>query len=64
MTLKVGRGAEAPPFMVMDVIAAANAREAGRAPGDQREQRFRDALVAQRVIGRAGSLHHSLHEPG
>src|SRR3954454_3001657 len=25
--LKVGRGAHAPPFMVMDVIAAANARQ-------------------------------------
>src|ERR1700722_14841316 len=28
MTLKVGRGASAPPFIVMDVIAAANARQA------------------------------------
>ena len=28
MSLKVGRGAEAPPFLVMDVIAAANARAA------------------------------------
>jgi aspartate/methionine/tyrosine aminotransferase len=28
MALKVGRGAEAPPFLVMDVIAAANARAA------------------------------------
>jgi aspartate/methionine/tyrosine aminotransferase len=28
VTLKVGRGAEAPPFLVMDVIAAANARAA------------------------------------
>ncbi len=28
MTLKTGRGASAPPFMVMDVIAAANARQA------------------------------------
>ena len=26
--LKIGRGAEAPPFLVMDVIAAANARQA------------------------------------
>src|ERR1700727_2370410 len=26
--LKVGRGASAPPFIVMDVIAAANARQA------------------------------------
>ncbi len=33
MALKVGRGALAPPFMVMDVIAAANARQAGLAPG-------------------------------
>jgi aspartate/methionine/tyrosine aminotransferase len=28
MTLKTGRGAAAPPFLVMDVIAAANARQA------------------------------------
>ena len=28
MALKVGRGASAPPFMVMDVISAANARQA------------------------------------
>ena len=28
MALKIGRGAAAPPFMVMDVIAAANARQA------------------------------------
>lgn len=34
--LKVGRGAEAPPFIVMDVIAAANARAASLAPGDPR----------------------------
>jgi aspartate/methionine/tyrosine aminotransferase len=27
MTLKVGKGAAAPPFLVMDVIAAANARQ-------------------------------------
>ena len=31
--LKVGRGAAAPPFMVMDVIAAANARQAALLPG-------------------------------
>jgi len=28
MPLKIGRGASAPPFIVMDVIAAANARQA------------------------------------
>ncbi|HEY3849003.1 MAG TPA: aminotransferase class I/II-fold pyridoxal phosphate-dependent enzyme [Acetobacteraceae bacterium] len=33
MTLKVGRGASAPPFMVMDVIAAANARAAALPAG-------------------------------
>lgn len=33
MTLKTGRGASAPPFMVMDVIAAANARQASLPPG-------------------------------
>jgi aspartate/methionine/tyrosine aminotransferase len=31
--LKVGRGASAPPFIVMDVIAAANARQAALLPG-------------------------------
>jgi aspartate/methionine/tyrosine aminotransferase len=31
--IKVGRGAEAPPFLVMDVIAAANARAAALPPG-------------------------------
>ncbi len=33
MALKVGRGASAPPFMVMDVISAANARAAALPPG-------------------------------
>lgn len=33
MALKIGRGAAAPPFMVMDVIAAANARAAALPPG-------------------------------
>ena len=33
MVLKVGRGAAAPPFLVMDVIRAANARAAALAPG-------------------------------
>jgi aspartate/methionine/tyrosine aminotransferase len=33
VVLKVGRGASAPPFIVMDVIAAANARQAVLAPG-------------------------------
>ena len=32
--LKVGRNANAPSFMVMDVVAAANARQAARSPGD------------------------------
>ena len=31
--LKIGRGAHAPPFLVMDVIAAANARQAAMPPG-------------------------------
>ena len=31
--LKVGRGASAPPFIVMDVIAAANARQSALLPG-------------------------------
>ena len=33
MALKIGRGAAAPPFLVMDVIAAANARQAALPPG-------------------------------
>ena len=33
MPLKTGRGAASPPFLVMDVIAAANARAATLAPG-------------------------------
>ncbi|MEN0076715.1 MAG: aminotransferase class I/II-fold pyridoxal phosphate-dependent enzyme [Paracraurococcus sp.] len=33
MPLKVGRGAEAPPFLVMDVISAANQRAAALPPG-------------------------------
>ncbi|HTU56600.1 MAG TPA: aminotransferase class I/II-fold pyridoxal phosphate-dependent enzyme [Acetobacteraceae bacterium] len=33
MGLKIGRGAAAPPFLVMDVIRAANARAAALAPG-------------------------------
>jgi aspartate/methionine/tyrosine aminotransferase len=33
MPLKTGRGAEAPPFLVMDVITAANARAAALPPG-------------------------------
>jgi aspartate/methionine/tyrosine aminotransferase len=33
MALKTGRGAAAPPFLVMDVIAAANARAASLPPG-------------------------------
>ena len=32
MTLKIGKGASAPPFIVMDVIAAANARAANLPP--------------------------------
>ncbi len=34
MALKIGRGAATPPFIVMDIIAAANRREAARAPAD------------------------------
>ena len=33
MALKIGNGAAAPPFMVMDVIAAANERQAALPPG-------------------------------
>jgi aspartate/methionine/tyrosine aminotransferase len=34
VSLKVGRGGDIPPFRVMDVIAAANAHDAARGPGD------------------------------
>ncbi len=40
MALKVGRGAFAPPFMVMDVISAANARQAALPPGGVRTIRM------------------------
>jgi aspartate/methionine/tyrosine aminotransferase len=40
MALKIGRGADAPPFIVMDIIAAANRREAARGPGDPRTIRM------------------------
>ncbi|HQT77351.1 MAG: 1-aminocyclopropane-1-carboxylate deaminase [Rhodospirillales bacterium 20-64-7] len=33
MALKIGKGASAPPFLVMDIIAAANARQAALPPG-------------------------------
>jgi aspartate/methionine/tyrosine aminotransferase len=33
MALKIGRGASAPPFIVMDVITAANSRQAALPPG-------------------------------
>ncbi|MCL2428558.1 MAG: aminotransferase class I/II-fold pyridoxal phosphate-dependent enzyme [Alphaproteobacteria bacterium] len=36
MALKIGRANRAPPFIVMDVIAAANAREAARRAADPR----------------------------
>jgi aspartate/methionine/tyrosine aminotransferase len=35
MPLKVGRGAAAPPFIVMDVISAANARQAALPAGER-----------------------------
>jgi aspartate/methionine/tyrosine aminotransferase len=40
VTLKTGRGAEAPPFLVMDVISAANARQASLPPGSPRVLRM------------------------
>jgi len=40
MALKIGRGANAPPFIVMDVIAAANARAAALPPGAPRVLRM------------------------
>ena len=45
MTLKVGQGAFAPPFMVMDVISAANARQAAF-DGNAEVVTEMDALVA------------------
>jgi len=40
MALKIGRGAHAPPFIVMDVIAAANAQAARSSPGTPRVLRM------------------------
>ena len=64
MALKTGKGAEAPPFIVMDVIAAANAKAAAAAPGDPRVIRMEvgqpstgapDAAVAAAIAAmRAG----------
>jgi aspartate/methionine/tyrosine aminotransferase len=54
MALKIGRGASAPPFLVMDVIAAANARQAALPPGGPRVIRME---VGQPGTGApAGSL--------
>jgi aspartate/methionine/tyrosine aminotransferase len=51
MGLKTGRGAEAPPFLVMDVIAAANARAATLPPGA-----FPDPMGILRMeVGQPGS---------
>lgn len=51
MALKVGRGAAAPPFLVMDVIAAANARAAALPPGA-----FPDGLGILRMeVGQPGT---------
>jgi aspartate/methionine/tyrosine aminotransferase len=47
MALKVGRGASAPPFLVMDVIAAANARAAALSPGE--------AGVVRMEVGQPGT---------
>lgn len=48
MGLKTGRGADIPPFRVMDVIAAANAHAAQLAPGDPRVIRME---VGQPALG-------------
>ncbi len=51
MPLKTGRGAAAPPFIVMDVIAAANARAAALPPGA-----FPDGLgVIRMEVGQPGT---------
>jgi aspartate/methionine/tyrosine aminotransferase len=51
MALKVGRGAAAPPFLVMDVIAAANARAAALPAGA-----FADGLGILRMeVGQPGT---------
>jgi aspartate/methionine/tyrosine aminotransferase len=51
MALKIGRGAAAPPFLVMDVIAAANARAAALPSGA-----FPDGLGILRMeVGQPGT---------
>jgi len=56
VSLKVGKGAEAPPFLVMDVIAAANARAASLpsgAPGILRMEVGQPATGAPRGAAEA-----------
>jgi len=51
MALKIGRGAAAPPFLVMDVITAANRLAAGLPPGA-----FADGLgVIRMEVGQPGT---------
>lgn len=68
MTLKVGRGAEAPPFIVMDVIAAANAKAANQpasAPGILRMEVGQPASGAPAgAIAAAVAALHSGHPLG
>ncbi len=65
--LKVGSGASAPPFLVMDVIAAANARQAALPPGAPHVIRMEvgqpgtgapagAVAAAQRALGSGASL--------
>ncbi len=65
--LKIGSGASAPPFLVMDVIAAANARQAALPPGAPHIIRMEvgqpgtgapagAVAAAQRALGSGASL--------
>ena len=46
MALKIGKGASAPPFLVMDVISAANARQAALPPVRRMSSAWRSASPA------------------
>jgi aspartate/methionine/tyrosine aminotransferase len=59
MTLKIGKGATAPPFLVMDVIAAANARQAALPPDAPRVIRME---VGQPGTGAPAGAVAKVHE--
>ena len=53
MAIKIGKGAAAPPFLVMDVIAAANARQAALAAGAPKKELAEDIREVETKLGPA-----------